>query len=385
MVWLLPSGEALRPPPGADLDSVHPFLSKTVYPRWKGPGTQMDTPPVNSMGEKDSCQPQQQGEKNLELPTQIRQHRGESPTEILELRVSPDPASQILENPQETEKLPAELERDSAKSHGSASAMSEPLQASDFWYCPDGSFVKKIVVRGHGLDKPKLGSRCWVQASGFPLGSGLPEGWTELTVGLGPWREETWGELIEKCLESMCQGEEAELQLPGRSGLPVRLTLASFTQGRDSWELEDTEKEALAREERARGTELFRAGNPEGAARCYARALRLLLTLPPPGPPERTVLHANLAACQLLLGQPHLAAQSCDRVLEREPGHIKALYRRGVAQAALGNLEKAMTDLKKVLAVDPKNRAAQEELGKVIIQGKKQDAGLAQGLRKMFG
>lgn len=80
-----------------------------------------------------------------------------------------------------------------------------------------------------------------------------------------------------------------------------------------------------------------------------------------------------------------MAAQSCDRVLEREPGHIKALYRRGVAQAALGNLEKAMTDLKKVLAVDPKNRAAQEELGKVIIQGKKQDAGLAQGLRKMFG
>uniref|UniRef100_A0A8C2S838 FK506-binding protein-like n=1 Tax=Capra hircus TaxID=9925 RepID=A0A8C2S838_CAPHI len=316
MVWLLPSGEALRPPPGADLDSVHPFLSKTVYPRWKGPGTQMDTPPVNSMGEKDSCQPQQQGEKNFELPTQIRQHPQESPTEILELRVSPDSASQILENPQETEKLAAELEKDSAKSHGSASAMSEPLQASDLWYCPDGSFVKKIVVRGHGLDKPKLGSRC---------------------------------------------------------------------RGRDSWELEDTEKEALAREERARGTELFRAGNPEGAARCYARALRLLLTLPPPGPPERTVLHANLAACQLLLGQPHLAAQSCDRVLEREPGHIKALYRRGVAQAALGNLEKAMTDLKKVLAVDPKNRAAQEELGKVIIQGKKQDAGLAQGLRKMFG
>lgn len=140
MVWLLPSGEALRPPPGADLDSVHPFLSKTVYPRWKGPGTQMDTPPVNSMGEKDSCQPQQQGEKNLELPTQIRQHRGESPTEILELRVSPDPASQILENPQETEKLPAELERDSAKSHGSASAMSEPLQASDFWVETPGSW-----------------------------------------------------------------------------------------------------------------------------------------------------------------------------------------------------------------------------------------------------
>lgn len=349
----------------------------------------METPPVSPLGEKNISQPQQRWKKNsqkiLDSTTQIRQQPQDPSTELLEGRVSPDPAGQILENLQEIEKLAVGREGDSDKSHGPASEMPEPLQASELWYCPDGSFVKKILIHGHGLDKPKLGSRCRVQVLGFPLGSGLPEGWTELTMGLGPWREETWGELVEKCLESMCQGEEAELQLPGRSGPPVRLKLASFTQGRDSWELEPTEKEALAREERARGTELFRAGNPEGAARCYGRALRLLLTLPPPGSPERTVLHANLAACQLLLGQPHLAAQSCDRVLEREPGHLKALYRRGVAQAALGNLDKATADLKKVLAVDPKNRAAQEELGKVIIQGKKQDVGLAQGLRKMFG
>lgn len=349
----------------------------------------METLPVSPVGEKDTSQQQEQWEKNsrenFDSITQIRQQPQDYPTEILELTVSPDPASQILENPQGTEKVASRLEGDSDESHGSASEMPEPHQASDLWYCPDGSFVKKIIIRGHGLDKPKLGSRCRVLAFGFPFGSGLSEGWTELTMGLGSWREETWGELVEKCLESMCQGEEAEVQLPGHSGPLVRLTLASFTQGRDSWELEASEKEALAREERARGTELFRAGNPEGAARCYGRALRLLLTLPPPGSPERTVLHANLAACQLLLGQPQLAAQSCDRVLEREPGHLKALYRRGVAQAALGNLEKATADLRRVLAVDPKNRAAQEELGKVIIQGKKQDAGLAQGLRKMFG
>ncbi|XP_054424670.1 FK506-binding protein-like [Pteronotus mesoamericanus] len=280
----------------------------------------METPPINPVGKRDISQLQQRWEKNpkknLDSTIQIRQQPQEPPTEVLELRMSPGPASQILENAQGTEKLAAGLEENSVKSHVSTSEMPEPLQASDLWYCPDGSFVKKIIIRGHGLDKPKLGSRC---------------------------------------------------------------------RGQDSWELKASEKEALARQEHARGTELFRAGNPEGAARCYGRALRLLLTLPPPGSSERTVLHANLAACQLLLGQPHLAAESCNRVLEREPGHIKALYRRGIAQAALGNLEKATADFKKVLAVDPKNRAAREELGKVIFQGKKQDAGLAQGLRKMFG
>ncbi|XP_014445568.1 FK506-binding protein-like [Tupaia chinensis] len=343
----------------------------------------METPADSSTGE-DTSQLQRwekNAQGNLDSTSEIRQQ----PAETLEPRVSPDPARHILENPPGTENLAAGLEGDSDKSHGSTPEMPKPLPSSDLWYCPDGSFVKKIIIRGQGLDKPKLGSCCRVLAFGFPFESGPPEGWTELTMGVGPWREETWGELMEKCLESMCQGEEAELQLPGHSGPPVRLTLASFTRGRDSWELENSEKEALAREERTRGTELFRAGNPEGAARCYGRALRLLLTLPPPGPPERTVLHANLAACQLLLGQPQLAARSCDRVLEQEPGHVKALYRRGVAQAALGNLEKAIADLKKVLEVDPKNRAAQEELGKVVIQGKKQDAGLAQGLRKMFG
>lgn len=341
----------------------------------------METPPIIPTGERNSSPPPQQREKNVLDSPQIRQQPSEPPPEILEPRTSPDPTNQIVETLQRTEKLTA---GDSDQSHGPASDVAEPLLTSAVWHCPDGSFVKRILTPGQGLDKPKLGSHCRVLAVGFPPGSGMPEGWSELTVGIGPWREGVWGELTEKCLESMCQGEEAELQITGDSGPPVRLTLASFTQGRDSWEMEASEKETLAESERARGTELFRAGNPEGAARCYGRALRLLLTLPPPGPSERTILHANLAACQLLLGLPDLAVQSCDRALEREPGHLKALYRRGVAQAALGNLDKATADLKKVLMLDPQNRAAQEELKKVIIKSKNQDAELAQGLRKMF-
>ncbi|XP_040844317.1 FK506-binding protein-like [Ochotona curzoniae] len=328
----------------------------------------MELPPVSQAGER--------GTSPLQPPW--KQRPGEMRPQPLEpqLGLCPDSADLMPQSPGH--------EGGTAASQGSANE-GPGLPASDLWSCPDGSFVKKIITRGRGLDKPKLGSRCRVLASGFPSGSGPPEGWTELTIGVGAWREETWGELVEKCLESMCQGEQVELQLPGHCGPPVGLTLASFTAGRDSWELAASEKEAWAREERDRGTQLFRAGNPQGAARCYGRALRLLLTLPPPGPPERTVLHANLAACQLLLGQPQLAVQSCDRVLEREPGHVKALYRRGVAQAALGNLDKAAADLKKVLSMDPKNRAAQEALERVVRLEKKQEAGLAQGLRKMFG
>ncbi|KAL1771941.1 FK506-binding protein-like [Sigmodon hispidus] len=347
----------------------------------------METSPVSPVKEKGTAQPWQREEnalQNLDAAIPFRQQPPGPIPEALELGMRSHPASRIVENPQEIEKRVAGFEGDTGKPHVSTNEPAERLHASALWYCPDGSFVKKIVVHGHGLDKPKLGSQCRVLALGFPFGSGMPEGWTELTIGIGQWGEKIWGDLTEKCLESMRQGEEAEIHLPGCSAPLAKLRLDSFTKGRDSWELEAMEKEALASEEHSRGTELFRAGNPQGAARCYGRALRLLLTLPPPGPPEQAILYANLAACQLLLGQPQLAAQSCDRALERKPGHLKALYRRGVAQAALGNLEEATADLKKVLAADPQNRAAQEELGKVVVQGKKQDALLARGLRKMF-
>ncbi|XP_068929431.1 FK506-binding protein-like isoform X2 [Petaurus breviceps papuanus] len=341
----------------------------------------------NLIGEKDILQ-LQEVQQGLDSPREDRPvglNSGDLPAEALSAAADSDPQIPPAENPTGFDRVPAGMRGDPLEPYRSTNEIAEPLQSPILWHCPDGSFVKRIMVQGQGLDKPKGGSQCQVLVSGLPPGVGLPEGWTELTVGSGPWRDSPWGEVLEKCLETMCSGEQAELLLPGGAEPPALITLASFTLGKDSWELSVREKEKLASEERARGTELFRAGNPEAAARCYGRALRLLLTLPPPGPPDRTILHANLAACQLQLGQPTLAAQSCDRVLERDPRHVKALYRRGVARAAFGELDGAAADLRRVLEVEPGNRAAKEELGRVVIRGREQDAGLARGLRKMFG
>ncbi|KAM9000625.1 FK506-binding protein-like isoform X2 [Sarcophilus harrisii] len=339
------------------------------------------------IGEKDILQ-QQEVPPGLDSSREDRPlglDPGALPAEALSAAADSDPLTPQTEDPQGLDRAPAGMRGDPLLHCRSSNEIAEPLQSPILWHCPDGSFVKRIMVQGQGLDKPKGGSQCQVLVSGLPPGVGLPEGWTELTVGSGSWRDSLWGEVLEKCLETMCSGEQAELLLPGGAEPPALITLASFTMGKDSWELTVREKEELASEERARGTELFRAGNPEAAARCYSRALRLLMTLPPPGPADRTILHANLAACQLQLGQPTLAAQSCDRVLERDPRHVKALYRRGVARAAFGELDGAADDLRRVLEVEPGNRAAREELGRVVIRGREQDEGLARGLRKMFG
>ena len=75
---------------------------------------------------------------------------------------------------------------------------------------------------------------------------------------------------------------------------------------------------------------------------------------------QATALRSNRAACYLALERFEDAVADCDAVLEGEPGHTKALYRRGQAHAKLGDdkLGAAMKDFAKVLHYEPKNRQA---------------------------
>jgi len=68
----------------------------------------------------------------------------------------------------------------------------------------------------------------------------------------------------------------------------------------------------------------------------------------PPGAKEVAVYFANRAACQLKLRQWGPAASDCTRALEVDPAYLKALLRRCTANEELDDLEKALTDAKKV-------------------------------------
>ena len=68
----------------------------------------------------------------------------------------------------------------------------------------------------------------------------------------------------------------------------------------------------------------------------------------PPGAKEIAVYFANRAACQLKLRQWGPAASDCTRALEVDPAYLKALLRRCTAYEELDDLEKALTDAKKV-------------------------------------
>nr|XP_033772997.1 FK506-binding protein-like [Geotrypetes seraphini]XP_033772998.1 FK506-binding protein-like [Geotrypetes seraphini]XP_033772999.1 FK506-binding protein-like [Geotrypetes seraphini]XP_033773000.1 FK506-binding protein-like [Geotrypetes seraphini] len=271
-------------------------------------------------------------------------------------------------------------------------------RSSSPWASPDGTFTKTILVQGMGVAKPKEGSLCHVRldreeggasAGLFRCTTGQ---WTELILGEGDVPTDA---VLDQCLETMLDGEVCRVQVSATQNsrsCTFNLSLAGFTCVQDSWKMPFEEKWNLALRDKERGTQNFRQGNAWGAAQRYGRALRFLVSVTAAVPLEmaeeydrtKMALYANLAACQLRLGQYENAARNCDKALEREPRTIKALYRRAVAHAALNELEKAGVDLQEVLRLEPGNVAAQRELRRLTEKVREQDAEMAKKMRKLF-
>lgn len=128
---------------------------------------------------------------------------------------------------------------------------------------------------------------------------------------------------------------------------------------------------AVAREAKDRGNEALRQGRLEDAAGMYGRGLQAIEPLekcPEVGGDEvqdvvdlEVALQLNLAHVSIKQEHYWAALEAADTVLGRQPGNSKALYRRGVALAKLGQPEGAAADFEEVLRQGP-NAEAQREL-----------------------
>ncbi|KAK3018976.1 hypothetical protein RJ639_003395 [Escallonia herrerae] len=76
----------------------------------------------------------------------------------------------------------------------------------------------------------------------------------------------------------------------------------------------------------------------------------------------RNLLNLNVAACLLKMGEWKKSIEACNKVIEANPGHVKALYRRGMAYMSAGDFEEARNDFNKMMSIDkssePNARAA---------------------------
>ncbi|XP_043806860.1 peptidyl-prolyl cis-trans isomerase PASTICCINO1 isoform X2 [Manihot esculenta] len=107
------------------------------------------------------------------------------------------------------------------------------------------------------------------------------------------------------------------------------------------------------------GNRLFKEGKFELSKAKYEKVLREFNHVNPQDDEEgkvfadtRNLLNLNLAACYLKLGECKKSIEYCNKVLDINPAHAKALYRRGMAYMTDGDFEEAKNDFEKMMKVD---------------------------------
>jgi len=117
------------------------------------------------------------------------------------------------------------------------------------------------------------------------------------------------------------------------------------------------------------GNECLKKGKPEEAFSQYKKGIALLdfLQYSAPVMAQRmremvtqlqVDLNNNAAQAAIKLEEWELAAACADKALKVQPENVKAAYRLGVARQSQGDLDSARKQMKKVLQLDPKNKAA---------------------------
>lgn len=94
--------------------------------------------------------------------------------------------------------------------------------------------------------------------------------------------------------------------------------------------------------------------------------------------------NANMAACQLKLGQYKDVVKLCTAVLIKEPDNVKALYRKGVAEVHLMNYDEGLQNLKEAHSKEPHDPLILKEFqnGKELMLAYRQFEKAS--IRKMF-
>ncbi|XP_020592878.1 peptidyl-prolyl cis-trans isomerase PASTICCINO1 [Phalaenopsis equestris] len=107
------------------------------------------------------------------------------------------------------------------------------------------------------------------------------------------------------------------------------------------------------------GNRLFKEGKYELAKAKYEKVLREYNHVNPQDDEEgkiflnsRNALHLNVAACYQKMGEYRKSIETCNKVLDGNPVHAKAIYRRGMAYMLHGDFEEARKDFNAMISME---------------------------------
>ncbi|KAL2480804.1 Peptidyl-prolyl cis-trans isomerase FKBP65 [Abeliophyllum distichum] len=226
----------------------------------------------------------------------------------------------------------------------------------------DNTVLKKIMKLGEGFDRPSEGSRAKViYVSKLEDGTvisrkGSDEEPFEYTCSEGKIEEG-----LDRAVMTMKKGEEAIVKISSdfyygcdvvkinsAASVLYEIKLVDFTKDKPFWKMEIQERMEACERRKHEGNMLFKTGKFQLASKndeekLQANSLRMSCYL-------------NNAACKLKLGEYLEVSSLCTKVLELDSLNVKALFRRSQAYMSTSDLEKAEEDIKRALAIDPKNK-----------------------------
>jgi len=257
------------------------------------------------------------------------------------------------------------------------------------------SVSKKCLVEGDGYETPKDFAQVTAVISAGPIGGAASAPATfAFEVGKGEHCEAVEVALLkmkakEKAVVTCSDAQlcvDPKLKVNGPAEFTI--TLESFTQSKQTWDMGNGEKVTHGEKLKAQAAAFFKQQQNRRALNMWKQCQDLFSYTDKWEDEDKKAAETMTAACKLNsaqawlnLGQHAEAEKVCDEVLSKQSSNVKALYRRGLARLGKNDAERAKYDLQKVIDLEPGNAAAKRELAKAN-QKIKQDEKRQQGLFK---
>ncbi|XP_023215754.1 peptidyl-prolyl cis-trans isomerase FKBP4-like [Centruroides sculpturatus] len=247
----------------------------------------------------------------------------------------------------------------------------------------DGGIQRKIIEKGEGYATPNDGASVEVHLIGKCNDKVFED--REVNFIIGEGSESNILESIEHALQKFKKGEKSliklkpkyaygdegrpDLNIPSNSDVQYEIHLKSFEKTKGSWEMDSDEKLEQSEISKNKGTNYFKAGKYNLAVKQYKKIIDFLeyeTSLSDDDTKKRNILmlagYLNLAMCNLKLNNYLEAIKYCDKAIELDSENEKGYFRRGMAYFSQNEFELAKKDFQKVLSIDPKNKAAHNQI-----------------------